>query len=686
MDRFRPLDVTNSSLGAVLGHDEEVLSLVPGVGLYDGRDKALHQASGTIYVTNLRLIYVDDAQPHRYSCHLDWRLVKATEYYAGFLKSSPKVTLVLAPAPDAQVKDSQGAPSTDSVTEAAKPVENNGNPSARKPGDWRRNVQGAFDSGNDAAQLQTSWVCRICAFSNDASSADKCQLCGVARDPSSERSQRPSSSSPSSSRPSVSQDAAPPPAAGAGSGEIACPTCTFLNHPSMLRCEICDSALGTHFPAQQTQPERPKSAGAAADGRSIHASKSTPSLREPQQPPNMPQYPWSQAKADPPQNGTSTPVADHVKLSFRKGGVQECYTLIKSTLKAKAWARAAQSSATGGQGTPRSRPSAATAASDIDGRGAAMRKAGIDGILRAADSTNREQTADMADALKDLEALMQKAKQMVDLAESLNNKLVRQEAASGAAASGLGKSVEGQVVTESSEAATLIRSSLVRLGLPAPAVTEDMARDEVEYHQELARELAQILLGNEGLMGRGTVARKGQAFSKSATPQYLQSDLMRGRGLIGLDEVWCVWNRARGVALVSPKALHTVAAKFLPQVTQPPIELRKFKSGLSVLHTPRFSIEAFQQRLVQLLRSGEEGGEYGPGVPSLEVARAEDLPILLATEMVELVESESGLVVRDEGAKGGVRWYPNHIWQKSGNSVPGSAPILRPPGSRVMPV
>ena len=160
-----------------------------------------------------------------------------------------------------------------------------------------------------------------------------------------------------------------------------------------------------------------------------------------------------------------------------------------------------------------------------------MRKAGIDSIMNNVDSSSRLQNDDMQGALKDLEALMTKAKQMVDFAEALNQKLTRQEMSSDTSA-------------PDQEAATLIRSSLVRLGLPAPAVTEDMARDQKEYHLELARELAGLLLGkadNPGLMGTGNVLAKGKG------RETLVRSAETGRGLVGLDEVWCVWNRARGI-------------------------------------------------------------------------------------------------------------------------------------------
>ncbi|KDN52147.1 hypothetical protein K437DRAFT_254522 [Tilletiaria anomala UBC 951] len=774
MDRFKQLDATNSSIGTLLDDDEEVISIQASVGLYDGKDKALHHTAGTIYLTSHRLIYVDDALPHRYSCHLQLALIKATEHYTGFFKSSPKVTLFLADAlADASTSASSngplesmssssplllpdqhltaaGASSLHQIGEAAR--QKSATPSSRKLGDWRASVQ-AFDTGSDQSQLQPPWICRICGFSNRSSSggrAETCQLCGVASGLNNSPSQPAPLTSAATHHATVS--ASPAPAArSAGDTGVPCPVCTFVNHPSMVVCELCEAALGTHFPLtqpQQKQKQRTNDSATAASSSSTspspspspkpspstnpterHAEGSLPA-RSPA--PATPQYPWSvtlplraEGSSGRSPAGVSAPLriataADHVRLSFRKGGDKEWYEHIKSTLKAKAWVASTSSSFLSGSAAsniaingevPRTsaattsttwrangRSAAATATTDIDGRAAAMRKAGIEGILRAADDTAREQHAGMADALKDLEALMHKAKQMVRLAETLNEKLVRQEAQQQQQSKGEEISVEGQVVTQSSEAATLIRSSLVRLGLPAPAVTEDMAKDEMEYHMELARELAGLLLGTSseggsstngaarsgpkattGLMGSGTVLRKGTASAPtstistcaSATKHQQQHQRQQGLGLVNLDEVWCLWNRARGVALVSPLVLRTVT-RFLPQITSPPIALRTFRSGLCVLHTPYYSLEAFEARLLCALKADTvprdeaeprdaDSLPWGTGRTSVEIARMEDVPILLATEMIELVEATTGTVARDDGAKEGTRWYPNFI-------------------------
>ena len=227
----------------------------------------------------------------------------------------------------------------------------------------------------------------------------------------------------------------------------------------------------------------------AADIAQATASygRSTPSLAQPT-PTRTPSK-----TPEPPEDKAET--YNHVRLSFRKGGDRPFYDTLKTTLKEKRWQRG------GEQGTNRTPTVQMNAArrrfagtqANIDGRSAntisddegrastPSRRVGIEGILPAVDLQAREDTSDMQDALRDLEALMTRAKKMVDFAEALNAKLIKQESSS---------QTEDQ---RNDEAANMIRSSLVRLGLPTPAITSDMAKDEMEYYTQLAKELASLL-------------------------------------------------------------------------------------------------------------------------------------------------------------------------------------------------
>jgi ESCRT-II complex subunit VPS36 len=233
----------------------------------------------------------------------------------------------------------------------------------------------------------------------------------------------------------------------------------------------------------------------------------------------------------------------------------------------------------------------------------------------------------MNDALKDLDALMVKAREMVRLAGDLNEQLTTVTKSNATA----GKAEP--------DTATFIRSSLAQLGLQMTdvPVTLDMARDEKRWYEQLARELAGVLQGTGGKNGLG---------------------MMTTRGIISLDEVWGGWNRARGVALLTPSQFLQVLPH-LPAYTDPMISERTFRvSGLRVLHIPIYTPAAFAARLHgMLLISGAR--------TTLEIAQEEDVPTGLAAEMIEEAEIQ-GVICRDEAERGEVRWWLNvfqeYVW------------------------
>lgn len=273
-----------------------------------------------------------------------------------------------------------------------------------------------------------------------------------------------------------------------------------------------------------------------------------------------------------------------LKFSFRRGGDRAFYTQLRSTLQARARAPA----------------------------GARAAGAGIDALVTHAAAARHAQRGDMAASLADLESLMGQAARMTALAAELRTRLER----------------GGHAADDS-----LVHSALVRLGLPAPAVTPEMVRDEKEYRAELAAELARVLRGTPGTPG-----------------------LLHTRGVLMLDEVWGVWNRVRGVALVAPDVFRA-AADMLPGVTDPPIAVRRLRSGLTVLHTAHFSDACFAARVCALLQAG---APLPGGLSTAEIAAREALPPLLAHELLDAAQQQTGAVVRDECA-GHVRWFCNAI-------------------------
>ncbi|CDO68073.1 hypothetical protein BN946_scf184788.g4 [Trametes cinnabarina] len=553
---------------ALLYDDEVILVSQDGVGIYDGPQKAPHHQAGTVYITTHRLFYIDASHPFSRSFALDLSHVARTEYYAGLFTSSPKVTLYFKTV--------------------AAPVKDNEN-------------SGAVDRSSAGATVNSIefWECEVCSNRNpigmSSSSSMVCALCGVPRSSLKASINIPSRSTKSSTMPhsvstsvpssslnlaklSISSSGSPAsssPEEG-NSHQIACTACTFLNNPLLRQCEICGTPLPKRFiPPSPSHPP----------------AKSAPTSR-----PTTPA-----ADED---DYEDTPDKRMMRLSFRKGGDKSFYNTMKRSLLGKAW----ESKATSMTASPEAAVS--------------------NGILRSVETTANASQSNMEDALADLEALMVKWKDMVKLAQDLNDRLTAVSTTAPPAMPGIQGGPSATVPTLSTQAvepeeATFIRSSLAQLGLQmanAP-VTQDMVRDEHKWMEELARELAGVL--------EGTGKSEG---------------MMRKRGIVGLDEVWGGWNRARGVALIPPSTFLQVLPR-LPSFTNPPIRMRTFTgSGLSVLHTPPYGSAAFAARLVGLLSLA------GPRT-TVEVAQEEDLPIGLTQEMVDEVET-AGEICRDEGGSG----------------------------------
>ncbi|KAJ7740907.1 EAP30/Vps36 family-domain-containing protein [Mycena maculata] len=549
---------------ALLYDDEELLSSQEGVGIYDGLQKSPNHQSGTVHVTTHRLFFISTQQAFAYSFAMDLSYVGQTDYYAGLFKSSAKVTLYILP----------------SLTVAAD-----------------------SDASDGLDTPFASWECEVCAYRNppglSPAAARVCGLCGIPRDSVPAPIAAPSPHQLLSSLPaSSSAPSLLPPSSSSGShrrqpSTIACPACTFLNHPSLPSCEMCSTDL--------PRPTAPLS------------MKSAPSSRP--------------ASPDSSDNGDDASLR-LIKISFRKGGVQAFYNILRRSLKSKAWEA----------GPGNSTASALTDPSTTDAN-----RSGITGILRNVENTAQGRETDMNNAFQDLEALSVKAKDMMRLAADLNERLTASSTTAATASSAFAD--DALVPSTEPEEATFIRSSLSQLGLQMAntPVTLDMMNDERRWIEQLARELAGVLQGAPS-------AREAHG-------------MMKERGIIALDEVWGGWNRARGVALIPPATLLQVVPH-LPTCTNPTIRIRTFASGLSVLHTPPYTHVAFAARLSGLLALS------GPKTTT-EVAQDERITVGLAAEMIAAVEADGDICRDDEACmiKGGgaeVRFWGNvfhgYVW------------------------
>lgn len=340
-----------------------------------------------------------------------------------------------------------------------------------------------------------------------------------------------------------------------------CPRCTFNNHPLLTQCEMC----GERLLSPRLPPE-------------------LASIRSDSPGPSLPLVPGS--------DGNIT------KLSFRGSGVKKFYDELKTVLKTQPWLKDSALSSVGSlaPGSKEQRP--------------ASRGPGLHGLEQANEQDRQKTEQVLGGALEDLSSLIDRAKEVIKLAESYALHLEKEEQKDSSLA-----------------ARRALRQSSEALGLKSNIVTKEMSHDQELFHQELARQIAEFLDSGSVLSQEG--------------------------GVISLVDLFAIYNRARGISLISPKDLHAACSQF--ERLKLPIRLRKFKSGLLVVQesyrTPRVII----RNLLNWIRSLD----HDEGISAHEASSKFGWSVTVAVEELEMAE-QHGAICRDEQLSG-TRFFENQI-------------------------
>ncbi|KAK6852745.1 ESCRT-II subunit protein VPS36 [Apiospora arundinis] len=612
---LKHIDLTTALRPSYL--DGEALTFVQdNVGLYEGKYKLPNQQKGQVYLTTHRICYVDSQEPRKHSVALDLKDIERYEFYAGFLKSSAKVTLIPKPAKRASLQSRAAAASFSSSSPA--------------PDASARNSSAAPVQATSA-----TWVCTICSFPNpvpsnfDPTTANvhtplpPCLACGIkpalthvlkasinnatSRQAPSGTGSRPQSgfSLPRDTRLAVdgfsgsSSPSGSPSAstihldAGGGSG-FQCPRCTFENHPSLLSCEICGAPLISQDATSSISQAAPRT---DSPGPVLATG-----------------------------NGSGLDTPESVKISFRAGGEKIFYERLKTCMIQRKWLLQeappiprANRAAEGNNGTL-----------SRTGSGAGRTKsAGIAGLEQMGLDRRKNNELMIGTSFEDLEALMASAKEIVALAESF------------------ARQVNGGSDNATTEANALLAESASQLGL---ITTKDIvgggsgSASESLYLSELSRNLAEFLTDD----ARGVLKKAG--------------------GIMSLVDLWAMFNRARGgVELVSPNDFEKAAQ--LWEKLKLPVRLRTFKSGVMVVQSRDRTDEATVKALLSWLRDlhdippdsevSWDWQEFGRGVTAQDVAERFGWSIAVAEEELEMAE-ERGVLCREEGIEG-IKFWENFI-------------------------
>ncbi|CAL9733714.1 vacuolar protein-sorting-associated protein 36 [Monosporozyma servazzii] len=203
---------TKSSGRPLLSQDEHDIVISDSVGLYELKERIVTKQNGRVFLTNKRIIYVDNVSPVDESVALHLDEIKSVEYQPGFLKRSSRLIIFLAP-PKLSGKKNPAAGSRETLSEK---------------------------NANDNDNFSTKWDCPICQAENtskgkittDTGDMPICDNCGIQMDFTMAKDSIKYMEADKVRRSN-----------GIETKTIKCPACTFLNHPSMTICEICGTQL-----------------------------------------------------------------------------------------------------------------------------------------------------------------------------------------------------------------------------------------------------------------------------------------------------------------------------------------------------------------------------------------------------------------------------------------------------------
>lgn len=223
---------------------------------------------------------------------------------------------------------------------------------------------------------------------------------------------------------------------------------------------------------------------------------------------------------------------------------------------------------------------------------------------------NRLETTDknISVAFQDLNQLMSMAQEMTRLSKSIASKI---------------KEHGSQVTTDET---ILFKSHLLELGIEQQVdiglSSKSSYSSNVHYYNDLARQIASIV---KPLMERNK------------------------REQLTLSDIYCCFNRARGMDLVSPDDILTACRQFqdLPELQ---LNLVRYKSGLLVVQNQSCDNE---ELLNKTLHYVEQAGYLTP----LQLSARLSVSVQLARQRLDEAES-AGKLCRDESIEG-LRFYPN---------------------------
>lgn len=240
--------------------------------------------------------------------------------------------------------------------------------------------------------------------------------------------------------------------------------------------------------------------------------------------------------------------------------------------------------------------------------------AGIGRIENRLKNKLETQDKNISVAFKDLSQLMTFAKEMTQLSKSIASKIKE----------------HGSQVTN--DETIRFRSHLMELGIEQQIDvglgSKSSYSNSSSYYEELAKQMSLIITP---LMER------------------------KKQDQLTLSDVYCCFNRARGMDLVSPDDIME-GCKLMEKIPELQLRLVKYSSGLMVVQKLSCDIEAILDKTLEMANQASY-------LTPLQLASRMSIPIQLARQRLREAEA-AGKLCRDESIEG-LKFYPNKFLLES---------------------
>ena len=186
-----------------------------------------------------------------------------------------------------------------------------------------------------------------------------------------------------------------------------------------------------------------------------------------------------------------------------------------------------------------------------------------------------------------------------------------------------------------------------------------LARNELDGTTEEMKEI-QAVMFNMGIASDfSTQVSKdtsGKGFHQALAQEvekFLATIIDKFGGVVGLIDLYCMYNRARGTDLVSPDDLLIACKKMNQNSTR--FMIKSYPSGVVTVQSKMFNEDAYYQRIAQTIRASQNG------MSANKLAEQMNVNVILMKEHLQAAE-EKGIVCRDESYEG-VQFYENRIME-----------------------